>query len=94
VRFVPNNYIGTILVDTARRSEACAPAQQQAQVKVMNTMLFYVTGSRTLSRALSGPRPKPHNVGYGTGVRELAKISGHANTLDVTAEHYRSNVPW
>jgi len=36
---VRENYTGTILIDTARHSEAWAPVQQQAQVEVMNTML-------------------------------------------------------
>jgi hypothetical protein len=30
------NYAGTILMDTARRSEAWAPAQQHAQVDIAN----------------------------------------------------------
>ena len=35
---VLGNYMGTILIDTARRSEAWAPAQQQAQVEFANTV--------------------------------------------------------
>jgi hypothetical protein len=31
-------YAGTILTDTARRSEAWAPAQQHAQVEFLNTV--------------------------------------------------------
>ena len=31
-------YVGTILTDTARRSEAWVPAQQHAQVEFVNTV--------------------------------------------------------
>jgi hypothetical protein len=43
------NYAGTILIDTARRSEAFAPAQQHAQVEDTNTMMSYGMGSQRLS---------------------------------------------
>jgi hypothetical protein len=62
--------MSTVPIDTARRSEVLAPAQQHAQVEVMNTMMSYGTGLRAVSSDHEELRP-----GMSCSLRYLAWLN-------------------